>query len=65
MMFYYCVICQHYHIDDSKLPCNDYKNMSWREVAFMLERSEMDKIKAQSQSMLNQGVFLQTLEGKK
>lgn len=61
MKFFYCTVCDHYHIDDPRLPCN----MLGKESKMAVLATDPDvvaKMRRRSQGMLNsRRVFLQTL----
>jgi hypothetical protein len=61
MKFFYCTVCEHYHIDDSRLPCSMLGRGSRRTV-IIFDPERIAKIRRKSQRMLNsREVFLQTL----
>jgi hypothetical protein len=64
MKFIYCTVCDHYHIDDSILPCHMLGRASKRAV-LMADPQIVESMRRSSQSMLNsRKVFLQTLSSR-
>jgi len=60
MVFFYCTVCNRYHVDDDRLPCNTLGKAS-RRVVMMADRQMVSEMRRKSQSMLNsRDVFLQT-----
>jgi len=62
MRFFYCTICNHYHIDDAILPCSTLGKQS-KQAVLSLDKGFCAEIKKCSQSMLTKA-FLQTLNAK-
>ncbi len=61
MKFFYCTVCDHYHVCDDRLPCNMLGRASKRAM-FDIDPVRLKELKEQSQRMLNsRRVFLQTL----
>jgi hypothetical protein len=61
MRFFYCTVCQHYHVADDRLPCNMLGRES-RAAVLMADPDMVEDIRRRSQSMLNSpDVFLQTI----
>jgi len=62
MTFFHCTVCDHYHVDDIRLPCNNLGKQSHQAVR-LADPKVVEEMRRKSQQMLNSpDVFLQTLK---